>query len=112
MRTSVIGGRASVSVTSGAEVDLLSSATTGVSVADTSAFKVVVETSHDITVRVYVAAGENCALALVNGWTTTATSAVPFVLDVSDNTATGLRVTGQAASTTATVNCDMRGIAS
>jgi hypothetical protein len=100
-------GRASVSVTSGAAVDLLSTSTTGVSVAGISRWCLTVSTDQNVTVSLYKAAGSNAGLALVT--TYSVTSAAPLVLDVSPESAQRVRVTAIAASTTATVNCDLAG---
>lgn len=100
-------GRSAVSVTSGDAVDLLSSADTGVPVAHVSRWTLVVTTNQNITVSLYKAAGSNAGLVLVT--TYSVTSAAPLVLDVSPESAQRLRVTAIAASTTATVNCDLAG---
>ena len=100
-------GRANVSVTSGAAVDLLSTSDTGVPVAHVSRWCLTVSTDHDITVSLYKAAGSNAGLVLVK--TYSVTSAAPLVLDVSPESAQRLRATAIASSTTATVNCDLAG---
>lgn len=100
-------GRSAVTVTSGAAVDLLSSSTSGVSVANVSRWTLVVSTDQNVTVSLYKAAGLNAGLTLVT--TYSVTSAAPLVLDVSPESAQRLRVTAIAASTTASVNCDLAG---
>jgi hypothetical protein len=99
-------GRANVSVTSGAAVDLLNSGTTGVAIPRAFSWTLTVTTSANITVAVSIAAGPNCGFVTVSGWTTTVTSAAPLVLQVSEYPATQIRVQAIAVSTTATVNCD------
>ena len=99
-------GRANVSVTSATPVDLLNSGTTGVAITRAFSWTLIVVTDQDITVAVSIAAGPNCGLATVSGWTSTVTSAAPLVLQVSEYPATQIRVQAIAASTTATVSCD------
>ena len=106
MTIATTAGRSGVSVTSASEVDLLSTDTTGIAVPTAYAWTLTVSTNQSITVRVYVAAGDNVGLALVSGYTSTVTSSAPLVLQQSDYPATRIRVTGQASSTTATVSCD------
>lgn len=113
MTVPVQAGRSGVSVTSGAEVDLLTAATGGaVGIATVKQWSLVVETTQDITVRVYKQAGANAGLALVDDLTSTATSAAPLVVEWYGEANSAIRVTGQAASTTASVNCDFRGVGS
>ena len=105
-------GRSAVTVTSAAPVAMLSSdtasASTAVGVALPRAFSwtLVVSTTQDVNVRVYVAAGNNCGLQLVTGWNGTATSAAPYQLLVSATPVTRIYVTAQATGSDATVNCD------
>ena len=106
MTVPVRAGRASVSVTSGAEVDLLSDDADGVGMATVKQWALSVSTNNDITLRVYKAVGGNVGLVLVSGLTTTATSAVPKLIEWWAEACQRIRVTGQATGATATVNCD------
>lgn len=108
-RVVVVAGRSGVSVTSGAEVDLLSTSTDGVGLNGAVRWSLVVETTQDITVRVYKRAGSNAGFVILTALTGTATSAAPKVIEFDAETALSLRVTGQATSTTASVNCDFTG---
>jgi hypothetical protein len=105
-------GRSAVTVTSGAAVAMLSVDTAdpttaaGVALPRTFSFTLIVSTTQDVNVRVYIAAGPNCGLVLVSGWSATATSVAPYSLSVSAQPYARIYVTAQAASTTATVNCD------
>lgn len=105
-------GRSAVTVTSAAPVAMLSSdtasASTAVGVAIPRAFSatLILTTDQDVAVKVYVAAGANCGLQLVSGWSTTATSSAPYVLSWSAQPYQRVYVTAQASATTATVNCD------
>ena len=105
-------GRAAVAVTSAAPVAMLSTDTAdyataaGVSIPNAFSWTLQLTTNHDVAVKVYVAAGPNCGLVLVTGWSTTATSAAPYTLSVSAQPYSRIYVTAQASSTAATVNCD------
>lgn len=99
-------GRSSVTVTSSVPVDLLNSGTEGVAIPRAFSWTLVVTTDQNVTVTVSVAAGMNCGAVPVSGWTATATSAAPYVLQVSEYPALAVRVTAVAVSTTATVSCD------
>ena len=105
-------GRSAVTVTSGAAVAMLSVDTAdpataaGVALPRAFSFTLVVSTTQDVNVRVYIAAGANCGLQLVTGWNGTATSAAPYQLLVSATPVTRIYVTAQATATTASVNCD------
>lgn len=106
-------GCAARSVTSAAEVPLLgadTSDTAGFALANASRWTLVVTTDHDVTVRVYLAAGPNAGLAIVTGWTATAGSATPYTLQVDGAAHQRVWVTAQAASTTAAVNADLRAV--
>jgi len=106
-------GRSAVTVTSGAAVAMLSVDTAdpttavGVALARTFSFTLIVSTTQDVNVRVYIAAGPNCGLQLVSGWSATATSALPYSLIVSASPMVRIYVTAQATGTTASVNCDL-----
>lgn len=106
-------GRANVTVTSGAPVAMLSvddpdyTAAAGVSIPNAFSWTLIVSTTQDVSVKVYVAAGINCGLQLVSSWTTTATSAVPFVLNPYAFPCQRIYVTAQATGSDATVNCDL-----
>jgi hypothetical protein len=106
-------GCAARSVTSAAEVPLLganTSDTAGYALANASRWTLAVTTNHDVTVRVYVAAGPNAGLALVTGWTATAGASTPYTLQVDGAAHQRVWVTAQAASTTAAVNADLRAV--
>jgi len=116
MSTTVVAGIAGAVVTSGAEVDLLAQGSTpasanGLALANSERLALFVSTTHDVTVRVYAAAGPNAGLQIVSGWTATATSTSPYSLILSGSSLGLIRVTAQAASTTAAVNCDLRAVA-
>jgi hypothetical protein len=100
-------GLGSLTVTSGAAVDLLSSSTSGIPVAHVRSWSLVVKTTQDVTVKFYKAAGTNAGLVLVK--TSTATSSAPLVEEMIGESAQTLRVTAIASSTTATVNADFSG---
>lgn len=104
---SQVAGRAAVTVTSAAAVPMLSTATEGVSIPNAFAWTLIVSTTQDVSVKVYVSAGINCGLQLVSTWTTTATSAVPFVLNPYAFPCQRIYVTAQATGADATVNCDL-----
>ena len=106
MTITATGGVAAVSVTSAAEVDLLSANAAGISIPRAFSWSLTVNTTQNITVRVYVAVGPNCGLTILSAATSTVTSAAPLVIQSSEYPAQRIRVTAQAASTTATVNCD------
>ena len=109
MTITATGGVASAAVTSAAEVDLLStgpSASAGIAIPRAYSWSLTVKTNQNITVRVYLSLGANCGLTILSALTTTATSAAPLVIQQSEYPASSIRVTAQAASTTAAVNCD------
>jgi len=106
MTITATGGLAAVSVTSGAEVDLLSADAAGLAIPRAFSWSLTVNTTQDITVRVYVAVGPNCGLTILTGATTSATSTSPAVIQMGEYPLQRIRVTAQAAGTTATVNCD------
>ena len=100
-------GVAGATVTSGAAVDLLSSSTSGIPVANVGQWVLMVSTDHDITVSIYKSTGVNCGLVLVK--TIAVTSATPLVEEMAGEASQRLRVTAIASSTTATVNADFAG---
>lgn len=111
----VQAGCSARSVTSAGEVALLSIdgttyPTAGVALANSVRFTVCVTTTQDVTVRVYLAGGNNAGLAIVTGWTVVTTSSAPYTLQVDGNAAQRVYVTAQASSTTAAVNCDLRAV--
>lgn len=109
MTITATGGVSSVSVTSGAEVDLLAtgaSASQGLAIPRAFSWTLTVTTTQDVTVRVYLSAGGNVGLAILSAITSTATSAAPLVIQQSEYPAQRIRVTAQAASATATVSAD------
>jgi hypothetical protein len=91
MTITATGGVSSVSVTSGAEVDLLA---TGASASQGLA----IPRAFSWTLTV--------GLAILSAITSTATSAAPLVIQQSEYPAQRIRVTAQAASATATVSAD------
>ncbi len=106
-------GCAARAVTSAAEVPLLgadTSDTAGFAIANAERWMLAVTTNHDVTIRVYLAAGPNAGLALVTGWTATAGSSTPYTLQVDGAAAVRVWVTAQASSTTAAVNADLRAV--
>lgn len=113
MPTTLVAGIASASVTSSAEVDLLgingaAASSSGIGLRGAESLVIVVNTTQNVTVNVYVAAGSNAGLSL--GYTGTATSSAPYVLTIPVVAFNMIRATAKAASTTATVNCDLRAI--
>jgi hypothetical protein len=100
-------GVAAATVTSSAAVDLLSSSTSGIPVANVRSWILTVTTNNDITVSIYKAAGLNCGLVLVT--THAVTSSAPLSLEMIGECSQRLRVTAIASSTTATVNADFAG---
>lgn len=108
-RVVVVAGRSGVSVTSGAEVDLLSTSTDGVSLNGAVRWCLTIETTQNVTVRVYKSAGSNAGLVLLSSLTATATSASPMTIEYDAETCLVMRVTAQASSTTASVNADLIG---
>jgi hypothetical protein len=113
MTISQTAGRSAVTVTSGAAVAMLSvdsadyTAAAGVSIPRAFSGTIILTTTQDVTVKVYVSAGANCGLQLVSGWSATATSTAPYALSWSAQPYQRIYVTAQASGTTATVNCDM-----
>lgn len=113
MTVPVQAGRASVSVASGSETDLLTSASGGlIGIATVKQWSLTVTTNQDITVRVYKAAGPNADAVIVGDLTSSVTSAAPLIIEWYGEASNMIRVTGQAAAATATVNCDFRGVGS
>ena len=115
MSVTIVAGISGATVTSGAEVDLLAqgsvpASSNGLALANSQRLAVTVSTDQSITVRVYAAAGANAGLVLVSGWGATASSSSPYSLILDGSSLVLLRVTAQAASTTATVNCDLRAV--
>lgn len=111
MSITITAGRNGVSVTSGAEVNLLTSAglTAQTGIDKVRSWGLVVTTDQTITVRTYKRFGANAGEKLLRS--DTVTSAAPFILerDVGE-CALAIRVTAQASSTTATVSADFRGV--
>ena len=93
-----------------AEVDLLTTGTAGVALANASRWSLVLTTDQGVSVRVYKAAGNNAGLAILTDLTTTATSSAPFVVEFDGEANQRIRVTAQAVGTTAAVNCDFRAV--
>lgn len=118
MPITVTAGAASRAVTSGAEVDLLGVSVagtptfsiSGVALAGASRWTLKVATDHDVTVRVYSSAGANAGLGILSALTTVVTSTTPLTISASAESAATMRVTAQASSTTAAVNCDFRAV--
>lgn len=118
MTVIVQAGASARSVTSAAEVDLLgvsvggsvTYSASGVALAAASKWTLKITTTQDITVRVYSSAGANVGLSILTALTQTVTSATPLTISASDESAATLRVTAQASSTTAAVNCDFRAV--
>lgn len=110
MTITATGGVASATVTSGAEVDLLSSGSgsdQGIAIPRAYSWTLTVQTDEEIVVRVYLGVGPNVGLAYVSGLTTTVTlSAQYLVIQQSEYPAGRIRVTAQATGTTASVNAD------
>lgn len=105
MITQVTGGGASIAVTT-TETDIVSVTSTP----KVNVYSLAVSTDQNITVRVYETVGENVGEVLVAGYTTAVTSATPLLLQVAGYWRKRIRVTAQAASTTASVNADFAGI--
>lgn len=112
MSTVAQAGLPSVSVTSGAQVDLLSSSTAGIGINKSVSWRLCVTTNQEITVRVFISAGKNCGLTLVSGYTTTVSAGSQLIISESEFPLMSIRVTAIATSTTATVNCDFLAISS
>jgi len=110
--STVTGGVSAVAVTSGAEVNLLSlsSGTAGeLGTKVVRQWALAVSTDHDVTVRVYKRVGPNAGEVIVSGLTSTATSSAPLIIEQANSVTYAIRVTAQASSTTAAVNCDFYG---
>jgi hypothetical protein len=110
MAAIVQAGLAAVSVTSGAEADLLIADPGLVGIGRVTQWSLVVETTQDITVRVYKAAGPNADAVIVSDLTSLVTASAPLIIEWYGEANYQMRVTGQAASATASVNCDFRGV--
>lgn len=118
MSVIVQAGASARSVTSGAEVDLLGVTVSGsltfnaagVALAGAGRWTLKVTTTQDVTVRVYSAAGANAGLGILSALTSTVTLAAPLTLSGDGESASVLRVTAQAASTTAAVSADFRAV--
>ena len=118
MSVVIDAGCASRSVTSAAEVDLLgvsvagtpTFSASGVAIANASRWSLTVATTQDVTVRVYKAAGANAGLVILSDLTATVTSAAPLVVEFDGEANQRIRVTAQAVSSTAAVNCDFRAV--
>lgn len=110
--STVTGGVSAVAVTSTAEVNLLSlsAGTTGeLGTKVVRQWALAVSTNQDITVRVYKRVGPNVAEIIVSGLTSSVTSATPLLIEQANSATYAIRVTAQAASATAAVNCDFYG---
>lgn len=104
-------GRSGVSVTSGAQVNLLENSTitagaltNAISVQGANVYSLVVTTSHEITVRIYKAAGSNAGLRAAFSQVVAAGDS--FTYEFTGNSMQHIAVTGIATSTTATVSAD------
>lgn len=112
MSITVVAGCSARSVTSGADVDLLSIGSAAASPSGVAFggapcdWSLNVTTTQNITVTISLASGDNAGLVPVTGWTTLVTAAAPFVLAVDAETARRVRVQARASSTTAAVNAD------
>jgi len=107
--STVTGGVSAVTVTSGAEVNLLSLASGTAGELGTKVVRqwaLSVSTNNEITVRVYKRVGSNVGECIISGLTTVATSAAPLIIEQANNAAPAIRVTAQATGADATVNCD------
>jgi uncharacterized membrane protein len=82
----------------------------GIALAGAGKWTLKVSTTQDITVRVYSSSGANVGLAILSSLTSTVTSATPLTISASEESAATLRITAQAASTTAAVSCDFRAV--
>jgi hypothetical protein len=118
MAVTVQAGASARAVTSAAEVDLLGVVVAGapafnaagVALAGATRWTLKVTTDQDITVRVYSAAGANTGLSILSALTSAVTSAAPLTLSGDGESANVLRVTAQAAATTAAANADFRAV--
>lgn len=110
----VQAGCSARAVTSAAEVDLLGQGSTfstaGVALAGASKWSLAVSSDQDVTVRVYKAAGPNAGLTIVSDLTGVVTSSGPVLIECEGESNAAMRVTAQASSTTAAVNCDFRAV--
>lgn len=101
-------------VTSVSPVDLLGQGTVfnaeGVSLVNASKWSLTVTTDEDVSVKVYKGAGPNAGLSILTALTTTVTSAAPLTVEFEGEANQRIRVTAQASSTTAAVNCDFRAV--
>lgn len=110
MAAIVQAGLPGVAVTSGAEVDLLIASPGLIGIGRVTQWSLVVETTENITVRVYKAAGPNADAVIVTSLTTTVGAATPLIVEWYGEANYQMRVTGQAAAAPASVNCDFRGV--
>ena len=107
--STVTGGRSAATVTSGAEVNILSTSTGTageLGIKGMRQWALTVSTNNDVTVRVYKRVGPNVNECIVSGLTTVATAAAPLIIEQANNAAPAIRVTAQATGADATVNCD------
>lgn len=110
MEARYVGGRTGVSVTSSAEVDLINSNNTGLNINGCGRWVFHVEVSGaDITLRVYLSAGDNCGYLEFPALGGTVAAGASHSVERDINSYTKIRVTAQTASGTATVNSDFRG---
>lgn len=104
------GGVSNASVTSGAEVDLLSAgsgADQGIAIPRAFSWTLTMQTDEEVIVRVYLAAGPNVSLTILSALTTTVTIAQQhLVIQQSEYPAQRIRITAQATGTTASVSAD------
>lgn len=107
MSTIVSSGLAAVTVTSASEVDILTDSPLGIGVNKSVAWRLTVNSTQAITVRVYLAAGPNCGLTLVSGYTSSVGVGGVLVISEAEYPLTRIRVTAQATGADSEVNCDL-----
>jgi hypothetical protein len=116
MSVVIAAGCSARAVTSATAVALLSAdggvtfSTSGVALAGTSQWSLVITTTQDVAVKVYVGAGMLAGLVELTALATSVTSAAPVVISASGESGNRLYVTAQAVATTAAVNADFRGV--
>lgn len=105
----------SVTTTATTETDLFSNASSGLGVANCSSWGLAVTndalSSHSVTIKVYVAFGQNSGLTLVSGLTTTLAAGASVVIERPEGfCGERIRVTSTAAgASSTTVACDFVG---
>lgn len=103
------GGRSGLSVSTSA-VDLINTSTSGLTIAGCERWVFNVSVSGaDITLQVYLAAGDNCGLIEFTSLGGTVATGATHSVECESNASTKIRVTAKTASGTATVNSDFRG---